>query len=763
MNREEARKKAEALVADMTLEEKAEQLKYGAPALKRLGIPAYNWWNEGLHGVARAGQATVFPQAIGMGATFDADLVKEMADVIATEGRAKYNAYSGKEDRDIYKGLTFWSPNVNIFRDPRWGRGHETYGEDPYLTSRLGVAFVEGLQGDGETLKAAACAKHFAVHSGPEAVRHEFDAEATPKDMEETYLPAFQALVQEAGVEAVMGAYNRTNGEPCCGSPKLQKILREDWGFEGHFVSDCWAIRDFHEHHMVTKNARESAALAINNGCDLNCGNTYLHILGAVQDGLVSEETITEAAVRLFTTRYLLGLFDGSEYDAIPYTEVESPAHLALAEKAAQESFVLLKNNGILPLDKTKLKTVGVIGPNANSRAALVGNYHGTASRYITILEGLQDYLGDDVRVLTSTGCELFRDRTENLAFPADRLSEAKIVADNSDVVVLCVGLDETLEGEEGDTGNSYASGDKIDLQLPQVQRDLMEAIKETGKPVVLCLMAGSDIDLSYASEHFDAVLQLWYPGAQGGKAAAKVLFGEVSPSGKLPVTFYKSLDELPEFTDYRMAGRTYRYMKGKAQYPFGYGLTYGDVCVTGAVIAGCEDAEKESTGKAVEDRNMGTGNAEIGYAGNEEGVTDNKKKSIKAAGQPEQTEAACESGSKSSDRGFDPQALTVLADICNAGIHATDEVLQVYVKNHDCADPDKHPELCAFARIHLDAGEKKQIRIPVGHRALTVVGEDGIRRDDGKSYTFYVGCSQPDARSEELTGKRAVEIAYRR
>ena len=763
MNREEARKKAEALVADMTLEEKAEQLKYGAPALKRLGIPAYNWWNEGLHGVARAGQATVFPQAIGMGATFDADLVKEMADVIATEGRAKYNAYSGKEDRDIYKGLTFWSPNVNIFRDPRWGRGHETYGEDPYLTSRLGVAFVEGLQGDGETLKAAACAKHFAVHSGPEAVRHEFDAEATPKDMEETYLPAFQALVQEAGVEAVMGAYNRTNGEPCCGSPKLQKILREDWGFEGHFVSDCWAIRDFHEHHMVTKNARESAALAINNGCDLNCGNTYLHILGAVQDGLVSEETITEAAVRLFTTRYLLGLFDGSEYDAIPYTEVESPAHLALAEKAAQESFVLLKNNGILPLDKTKLKTVGVIGPNANSRAALVGNYHGTASRYITILEGLQDYLGDDVRVLTSTGCELFRDRTENLAFPADRLSEAKIMADNSDVVVLCVGLDETLEGEEGDTGNSYASGDKIDLQLPQVQRDLMEAIKETGKPVVLCLMAGSDIDLSYASEHFDAVIQLWYPGAQGGMAAAKVLFGEVSPSGKLPVTFYESLDELPEFTDYRMAGRTYRYMKGKAQYPFGYGLTYGDVCVTGAVIAGCEDAEKESTGKAVEDRNMGTGNAEIGYAGNEEGVTDNKKKSIKAAGQPEQTEAACESGSKSSDRGFDPQALTVLADICNAGIHATDEVLQVYVKNHDCADPDKHPELCAFARIHLDAGEKKQIRIPVGHRALTVVGEDGIRRDDGKSYTFYVGCSQPDARSEELTGKRAVEIAYRR
>lgn len=709
MNRKEARKKAEALVGKMTLEEKAEQLKYGASAVKRLGVPAYNWWNEGLHGVARAGQATVFPQAIGMGATFDTELVKEMADVVATEGRAKYNAYSGKNDRDIYKGLTFWSPNVNIFRDPRWGRGHETYGEDPYLTSRLGVAFVEGLQGDGETMKAAACAKHFAVHSGPEAVRHEFDAEATPKDMEETYLPAFQALVQEADVEAVMGAYNRTNGEPCCASPKLQKILRKDWGFEGHFVSDCWAIRDFHEHHMVTKNARESAALAINTGCDLNCGNTYLHILGAVQDGLVTEETITEAAIRLFTTRYLLGLFDGSEYDAIPYTEVESPAHLALAEKAAQESFVLLKNNGILPLDKTKLKTVGVIGPNANSRAALVGNYHGTASRYITILEGLQDYLGDDVRVLTSTGCELFRDRTENLAFPADRLSEAKIVADNSDVVVLCVGLDETLEGEEGDTGNSYASGDKTDLQLPQVQRDLVEAIKETGKPVILCLMAGSDIDLSYASEHFDAVLQLWYPGAQGGKAAAKVLFGEVSPSGKLPVTFYETLDELPEFTDYHMEGRTYRYMKGKAQYPFGYGLTYGDVQVTGA---GIEETEKTSD-------------------------TDGKE--------------------------FDPAALTVTAEVYNAGKYATDEVLQVYVKNHDSAEDGKHPELCAFVRIHLKPGEKKQVCIPVGHRALTIVGEDGVRRDDGHSYTFYVGCSQPDARSEELTGKKAVEIAYER
>ena len=530
MNREEAKKKAEALVARMTLEEKASQLRYDAPAIKRLGIPAYNWWNEGLHGVARAGQATVFPQAIGMAAAFDRKSVAEMAGIVATEGRAKYNAYSVNGDRDIYKGLTFWSPNVNIFRDPRWGRGHETYGEDPYLTKELGVSFVE----------------------------------------------------------AVMGAYNRTNGEPCCGSPTLQKKLRGEWKFQGHFVSDCWAIRDFHEHHMVTDTAVESAALAINNGCDLNCGNTYLHIMKAYEKGLVTEETITRAAVRLFTTRYLLGLFDGSEYDHISYLEVESPRHLDAAEKAAEKSFVLLKNNGILPLDKEKLKTIGIIGPNADSRQALIGNYHGTASRYITIQEGIQDYVGDDVRILTSRGCDLFRDRTEHLAFTRDRIAEAKVVAENSDVVILCMGLDETLEGEEGDTGNSYVSGDKEDIELPGVQRELMEAIADTGKPVVFCLLAGSDLDLKYAAEKFDAVMMLWYPGCQGGKAAAKVLFGEISTSGKLPVTFYESLEELPDFTDYSMKGRTYRYMERKAQFPFGYGLTYSKVAVDKAEVKTC-------------------------------------------------------------------------------------------------------------------------------------------------------------------------------
>ena len=404
MNRKNARKKAEELVSNMTVEEKASQLRYDAPAIKRLGIPAYNWWNEALHGVARAGTATVFPQAIGMAASFDEELIHQMGAVIAEEGRAKYNAASKQEDRDIYKGLTFWSPNVNIFRDPRWGRGHETYGEDPFLTSRLGVAYVKGLQGDGETMKAAACAKHYAVHSGPEELRHEFDARVSQKDLEETYLPAFEALVKEGHVEAVMGAYNRVNGEPCCGSKTLiEKKLRQDWNFEGHFVSDCWAIRDFHENHMVTSTPMESAAMALNAGCDLNCGNTYLHVLNAFHNGLVTEEAITEAAVRLFTTRYLLGLFDGSEYDDIPYTKVECKEHLEIAHRAALESIVLLKNeNQILPLKKENLHTIGVIGPNADSRSALIGNYHGTSSEYVTVLEGIRRYVNDDIRILYS-------------------------------------------------------------------------------------------------------------------------------------------------------------------------------------------------------------------------------------------------------------------------------------------------------------------------------------------------------------------------
>ncbi|MCM1416866.1 MAG: glycoside hydrolase family 3 C-terminal domain-containing protein [bacterium] len=694
--RAQAREKAKELVNKMTMEERASQLRYDAPAIERLGVPAYNWWGEALHGVARAGTATSFPQAVGMAATFDPELLRMAGDVAATEGRAKYNAYSAEEDRDIYKGLTFWSPNVNIFRDPRWGRGQETYGEDPYLTSRLGVAYVEGLQGDGEVLKSAACAKHFAVHSGPEAVRHEFNAVASKKDMAETYLPAFKACVQEAGVEAVMGAYNRTNGEPCCGSKTLmQDILRGAWGFQGHYVSDCWAIRDFHEHHMVTSTLEESAAMALQAGCDLNCGLTYQYLLRALEQGLVTEEEITEAAVRLFTTRYLLGLFDGSGYDQIPYEKVECEEHLAVAERLTKESVVLLKNDGVLPLKAGK--TIGVIGPNANSREALIGNYHGTSSRYITVLEGIQDKVGHNGRVLFSEGSHLFHDRVENLAWENDRIAEAVTVAKHSDVVVLCVGLNETLEGEEGDTGNSYASGDKADLLLPEPQRKLMDAVLAVGKPVVVCLMAGSAIDLSVAEEKAAAVLQLWYPGARGGKAVADILFGECSPSGKLSVTFYRSMEGMPDFEDYSMKGRTYRYLEREPLYPFGYGLTYGDVRVESAAVTARDAASGD---------------------------------------------------------------VTLRAAVKNAGSTATQDVIQVYVKDEVSPLAAPNHSLCAFARVSLQAGETKEVELKVSGSAFLVANEEGVFVSGSGKYRLYVGVGQPDARTEKLTGKKSVEIA---
>lgn len=700
MQREEARKRAKELVAQMTLEEKAAQLKYDAPAVKRLGIPAYNWWSEGLHGVARAGTATIYPQAIGLAASFDRKLIQKVADQIATECRAKYNAYSAEGDRDIYKGLTLWSPNINIFRDPRWGRGQETYGEDPYLTKELGKAFVHGLQGDGKYLKTAACAKHYIVHSGPEANRHEFDAKATPKDMEETYFPAFEALVKEAGVEAVMGAYNRTNGEPCCGSKTLiQQNLREKWGFEGHFVSDCWAIKDFHEGHMVTRTPVESAAMALDAGCDLNCGNTYLRILQAYEQGLVTEEQITQAAERLMTTRFMLGMFDlDNEYNKIPYEVVECREHLETAEEMAAKGVVLLKNTGILPLDKSKIKTIGVIGPNAGSRTALIGNYHGTASEYVTLLEGIRREAGDELRILYSVGCHIEKDRTEVLAWRQDRLSEARIVAKHSDVVILNLGLNELLEGEEGDEGNAYASGDKEDLQLPKVQRELMEEVVKIGKPVILCVSSGSAMDLCYAEEHCDAILQLWYPGAQGGKSVADILFGKRSPSGKLPITFYRSLDSLPDFEDYSMKNRTYRYMRQEeALYPFGYGLTYGKISVNAAEVV----------------------------------------------------------------RGTDGPCIR--ATVKNTGAAATDEVLQIYIKNLDSPYAEENYHLCGFQRIFMEPGQEKTLEIPIEARDFTVVDENGRRFEDGKHFRFYVGFHQPDPRSCALTGDKVWELEMER
>lgn len=568
--------KAEEITAKMTTEEQAEQLKYDAPANEKAGLKAYNWWSEALHGVARAGSATMFPQAIGLAAMFDDKFLEEVAGVISTEARAMYNAYSSHEDRDIYKGLTLWSPNINIFRDPRWGRGQETYGEDPFLTGKLGSAFVRGLQGNGEFLKTAACAKHFAVHSGPENVRHEFDAVASPKDMEETYLPAFRELIEDAGVEGVMGAYNRVNGEPSCASKFLMGKLKE-WNFDGYFVSDCWAIRDFHTSHKVTSTAPESAAMALKAGCDINCGNTYLHILEALEEGLIEPEDIKRACVHAMRTRARLGMFEEStEFDSIPYDVVGCKEHKKVALECSRRSMVLLKNNGILPLDKSKLKSIAVIGPNADSREALEGNYCGRADEYITFLEGIRNAF--DGRIFYSEGSALFKDRVMNLAVADDRIAEAVIAAENADVVVLCVGLNATLEGEEGDTGNEFCSGDKPDLRLPESQRKLVKAVLGTGKPVIIVDASGSAMNLEVES---DALLHVWYPGQFGGTALADILFGTVSPSGKLPVTFYEDASKLPEFTDYSMKNRTYRYAEGNVLYPFGYGLTYSKTKVS--------------------------------------------------------------------------------------------------------------------------------------------------------------------------------------
>lgn len=699
-DREVAKKRAEELVSQMTVEERASQLRYDSPAIPRLGIPEYNWWNEALHGVARGGCATSFPQAIGLAASFDKELMKQVGEVISEEGRAKYNAYSKKGDRDIYKGLSFWSPNVNIFRDPRWGRGHETYGEDPYLTGSLAVEFIHGIQGEGDVMKAAACAKHFAVHSGPEDVRHEFDAEVTEQDLWETYLPAFEACVKEGEVEAVMGAYNRTNGEPCCAhSVLMEDILRGKWSFSGHYVSDCWAIADFHNGHMVTDTPWESAALALEKGCDVNCGVTYLYALKALELGMVTEEQITQAAVRLFTTRFLLGLFDDTEYDQIPYEKVECEEHLELARQAAGEGVVLLKNNGILPLKRDEIKTIGVIGPNADSRIAMIGNYYGTSSHYTTILEGIQSEAGKDIRVLYSEGCQLWKESAEGLARRQDRLSEALIVAEHSDVVILCLGLDETLEGEERDQGNGVGSGDKKDLLLPQVQRELMEKLLEQDTPVVLCLLAGSAVDVSEAQEKAAAVLQAWYPGAGGGKSVADILFGKVSPSGKLPVTFYYNddLEHMPEFTDYSMKGRTYRYLERKPLYPFGYGLTYGDV-------------------------------------------------------QVENVETAGEAGDVQLD-----------ICVKNHGACETEDVVQVYVKDMDSVYEVKNSRLCGYQRVKLQPGEEKNISIFLPKEVFYVVNEQGERLLDGKHFRLSVGTSQPDERSRELTGKDPVSIEIQR
>jgi len=696
-------KRVDDLVSRLTLEEKISQMVYASSAIPRLGIPEYNWWNECLHGVARAGIATVFPQAIGMAASFNDKLLYKVACAISDEARAKHHEFVRQGDRGIYKGLTFLSPNVNIFRDPRWGRGQETYGEDPYLTGRMGVAFIKGLQGDHpKYLKVVATPKHYAVHSGPEPLRHSFDARVSQKDLRETYLPAFKECIKEGKAESIMGAYNRTNGEPCCASPTLlQKILRDEWGFDGYVVSDCGAIHDIHAPHKVTSTPEESAALAVNAGCDLCCGREFKSLVNAVKQGLISEEAIDRAVKRLFRARFKLGMFDPPErvpYAQIPYEVNDCEEHRKLALEMARESMVLLKNEGgLLPLRKD-LKAIAVIGPNADSKKVLLGNYHGTPSKYVTALEGIRAKVSPQTKVYYAEGCDLTTTRPSYWGQEATAgFAEALTVARMADVVIMCLGLSPELEGEEGDAARSTAGGDRDSLALPGMQEELLKAVCATGKPVVLVLFSGSPVSINWAHENVPAILLAWYPGEEGGTAIADVLFGDYNPGGRLPVTFVKSVEQLPPFTDYSMKGRTYRYMEDEPLYPFGYGLSYTTFEYSNLKLS-----------------------APVIEAG---------------------------------------QSLTISVDVKNTGNMAGDEVVQLYLKDLEASVDVPIHELKGFSRVKLQPGQSTTVTFTLTPRQMALIDNEGRCILEPGKFRVMVGGRQPDKRSQALA-KTQILIA---
>jgi beta-glucosidase len=842
------KERVDDLISRMTVEEKISQMVFDAPAIERLGIPAYNWWNECLHGVARAGVATVFPQAIGLAATWDIALMGEVATAISDEARAKHHEFVRRGVRQIYTGLTYWSPNVNIFRDPRWGRGQETYGEDPYLTARMGVTFVRGLQGDDPRyLKLVATPKHFAVHSGPELSRHEFDARVSERDLRETYLPAFEACMKEGAAASIMGAYNRMNGEPCCANPRLlQKILREEWGFEGYVVSDCWAINDIFGGHGVVETPAEASALAVKVGCDLECGCTYPSLHQAVELGLIDEATIDRAVTRLFTARFHLGMFDPPEqvpFAGIPYEINDSTEHRALALRAAREAIVLLKNDGLLPLAK-ELKSVAIIGPNADDLAVLLGNYCGTPAHAVTPLEGIRRKVSPETIVYTAQGCEITAgvlplhpvpaaclrppaDSTDHASrglsgayFPGrvipdplqpltfnpstgsgqalqpsivridpvvdfawhvfsplggqvtepfcvrwrgtlipptsgryllgvrgssgyelrldgrellpyetndhevftrtipldleggrlydvrldytntgrtpevqllwavpgeDYAVEALRVAEKAEVVVMVMGLSPTLEGEDMPVHvEGFAGGDRTDIALPATQEALLRRIAALSKPVVLVLLGGSALAVDWADAHVPAILAAWYPGEEGGTAIADVLFGDFNPAGRLPVTFYKSLDQLPPFDDYALASRTYRYLAEPPLYPFGHGLSYARFAYGDLAI---------------------------------------DPPQISPAGQAR-----------------------VTVKLTNVGERAGDEVVQLYVGYPDAAVPRPVKELRGFSRVTLAPGEMQTVQFTLAADQLRWWDGGGWAIKPGKVQVL-VGSSSEDIR----------------
>jgi len=680
------------LVSKLTLDEKVHQMMNTSPAIPRLGISAYDWWNEALHGIARSGVATVFPQAIAFGATFDDKLIHNVSTAISDEARAMYNAAQADDYHQRFGGLTFWTPNINIFRDPRWGRGQETYGEDPFLTATIGVAFVTGMQGDDPLhLKVAACAKHFAVHSGPERLRHSFNALASPKDLFETYLPAFKALV-DAHVEAVMCAYNRTNNEPCCGSNLLlDDILRNEWHFKGHVVSDCGAIADFYMGHNVVPGQAEAVALSVKHGVDLNCGDEYPALIEAVKRGLITEKEIDAALATLLKTRFKLGMFDpkgSSPYDNISQDVINSDAHRQLAKQVALESIVLVKNNGVLPL-RNDLPKYFITGPTAANLDALIGNYYGVNPEMTTILEGLASGISHASQMQFKPGILLDRPNANPIDWTTGDAKASK-------VTFVAMGITGLLEGEEGESIGSPTYGDRLDYNLPQNQIDFLKKLREGNKnKIVAIVTGGSPMNLAEVQELADAVLLVWYPGEEGGHAVSDIVFGKVSPSGRIPVTFPKSFDQLPPYTDYSMKGRTYRYMTAEPMYPFGYGLSYTSFSYSNLKLSA-----------ALVKKNTAV-NAEV--------------------------------------------------TVTNSGKMEADEVVQLYITNPQTGNNPLF-SLKGFKRVGLKPGESKTVAFSLTPAILQSINNDGQAVELSGDYHVYIGGSLPTKRSEELGMAKGAE-----
>ena len=690
-------KTADSLLSIMSIEQKASQMLSTSRSIPEHGIEMYNWWNEALHGVARSAKATVFPQAIAMGATFDPKLIQQAADAISSEARAMYNIFSAKEMRTEYTGLTFWSPNINIFRDPRWGRGHETYGEDPFLTGKIGRAFVLGLQGNNHKyLKVAAGAKHFAVHSGPEAERHSFNAKVSQQDLNETYLPAFKELV-DANVEVVMCAYNRLNDEPCCGSKSLlNNLLRDSWGFKGHIVSDCGAINDIKSNHGFTMTDEESVAYAIKGGVDLNCGSLYNLIPKAINQGILTEFDLDKSLKRLLMTRLKLGILkkvNDNPYDTLNEKSINNKEHIKLAKKVAQKSIVLLKNkNNILPLSKN-INRLFITGPNSANVNTLLGNYNGLSPNIVTPLEGIAAKVSNGTIIRFNQGVDLINSN--------NRLEWSSSLAGSSDVTIAVMGISALIEGEEGAAISSEANGDRNSISLPKNQIDYLKNLRKSAgdKPIVLVIKAGSAIDLSEISKYADAIIYAWYLGEQGGNALADIIFGDVSPSGKLPITIPKSLSHLPKYNNYNMYNRTYKFTKYKPMYPFGFGLSYSNFIYSDLLV-----------------------NRDIIKKGD---------------------------------------SIELNFEIHNNSQILGDEVVQIYIKDLEASYRAPNSSLIFFKRITLNPGEKKKINLVIDDNMMGSYNEKGIKEVEPGNFKIFVGGSSPGDRSKEL-GKMIKELSFK-